>query len=94
MALRHPLLPFVGEQQYTSRSRGAPGELKPDRLGVLREQPLAHTEHERVEHDPIGIDQIVGDGRLHEHAAAQDGDKALSLRFEPWTASMMSPSST
>ncbi len=42
---------LVGEKKYTGRSWCAPSESQPHRVGILPEQTLTRTKHERVQHD-------------------------------------------
>ena len=63
---------------------GSPGfdEPESDRRVPFREQPLAASQDERVEPEPILIDEAVLDQRLGEIAAAVDLEFLASLGLQ------------
>ncbi len=61
---------------------GAAGEPQRDRPRGLPEQPLSGAEHQRVYEQPVLVDDVVGDQRLHEDTAAEHGDGAVPVLFE------------
>src|SRR6266508_3973781 len=51
-------------------------------LAVVAEQPLAGAEHDREDHEPKLVDEVVLDQRLHEPGAAVHDDVAVLLLLQ------------
>src|SRR6266446_4640179 len=71
---------LVAEEQYAGGGRCAAGEPQRDRPGGLPEQPLPGAEHQRVDEQPVLVDDVVLDQRLHEDTAPEHRDGAVPVR--------------
>src|SRR5262249_59408912 len=73
---------LVAEEQDAGGGRCATGEPQRDRPGGPPEQPLAGAEHQWVHEQPVLVDDLVLDQRLHQDTAAEHDDGAVSAPFQ------------
>src|SRR4051794_4708080 len=72
----------VVEQQDARARRRAGREPQAGRSVGLPKEALARAEDQWVHEQAIAVDQVVCGQLLHEHTAAQDGDRARTVRLQ------------
>src|SRR4029077_1393228 len=73
---------FEDEDLHAVANHLGVGEPQSLLVARLAEEPLPAPEHDRVDHQPELVDQIVLDQRLHELSAARDENVPVDLLLQ------------
>src|SRR5262245_3228468 len=65
---------FVGERDQPARRRDGVDEAQRARRGAFAEQALAGAEHDRMNHEPVLVDELMPDQRRCKSRRADDNE--------------------
>ena len=65
---------LVRDEKHAGGRRLAIDQSEPGERRAVAEEALALAEHERMDHEPVGVDEVVLDQRLDQLTAADDLD--------------------